>query len=159
MAPSKINYNNVEGQVSFTDPNDLRIGKYAMIRGEPCKISDLAKSAPGKHGASKIHAVGYQIFTDKKKEEIFTSGERVVVPDVTKDEYEVLSEDMEDGGYILVMKPRVGAFRMPAPKEEEHRDKIKELLEEEKIVVVTVLEAMNQQMVLTVREVSAPKKE
>ncbi|RJS79096.1 translation initiation factor IF-5A, partial [Candidatus Bathyarchaeota archaeon] len=30
----------------------LRVGGYIIVDGEPCRIVDLTKSKPGKHGAA-----------------------------------------------------------------------------------------------------------
>ena len=35
------------------DVGELRVGGYMMIEGEPCRIVDIAKSKPGKHGSAK----------------------------------------------------------------------------------------------------------
>ena len=39
----------------------LRKGGYVLIKGHPCKISEISKSAPGKHGHAKIHVEGYDV--------------------------------------------------------------------------------------------------
>jgi translation elongation factor P/translation initiation factor 5A len=70
------------------------------------KVSQLVRSAPGKHGSAKIRVSAVDIFTGKKHEHIFQarickhyqicsdcaqSEERVSVPKVYKDDYYVLS--------------------------------------------------------------------
>ena len=35
----------------------LTKGDFLMIRGRPCKVFDVSRKAPGKHGAAKVCAV------------------------------------------------------------------------------------------------------
>ena len=43
-------------------------GDYIMIKGHPCKVSDVSTSKTGKHGHAKCHFVAIDIFTGKKME-------------------------------------------------------------------------------------------
>jgi translation initiation factor 5A len=96
MAPTK-KISTSEDDISFVSINDLRKGSYIILKGkQPCKLVSLEKSAPGKHGSAKIHVVALNIFTGKKYEEIFFSGDKVTVPVVQKNEM-ILLDIMEDG--------------------------------------------------------------
>lgn len=46
----------------------IRKGGYIMIKGRPCKVSDVSTSKTGKHGHAKCHFVAIDIFTGKKME-------------------------------------------------------------------------------------------
>ena len=46
----------------------IRKGGYIMIKGNPCKVSDVSTSKTGKHGHAKCHFVAIDIFTGKKME-------------------------------------------------------------------------------------------
>ena len=50
------------------DVGELRVGGYMMIDGEPCKIMDIAKSKPGKHGSAKARIVAIGIFDGQKRQ-------------------------------------------------------------------------------------------
>jgi translation initiation factor 5A len=50
------------------DVGDLRVGGYMMIDGEPCKIMDITKSKPGKHGSAKARIVAIGIFDGQKRQ-------------------------------------------------------------------------------------------
>ncbi|KKY31269.1 putative eukaryotic translation initiation factor eif-5a [Diaporthe ampelina] len=39
---------------------------YVVIDGHPCKITNIVKSKPGKHGHAKVLVTGSGIFTGKK---------------------------------------------------------------------------------------------
>jgi translation initiation factor 5A len=47
---------------------DLKKGDMVMIKGHPCKISDISFSKTGKHGHAKANMTAYDIFTNKKYE-------------------------------------------------------------------------------------------
>ena len=50
------------------DVGDLRVGGYMMIEGEPCKIMDITKSKPGKHGSAKARIVAIGVFDNQKRQ-------------------------------------------------------------------------------------------
>ncbi len=39
-----------------------------MIDGEPCRIMDIAKSKPGKHGSAKARIVAIGVFDNQKRQ-------------------------------------------------------------------------------------------
>lgn len=50
-----------------------------MLKQFPCKIVETAIAQPGKHGHSKIHFIGLDIFTGKKHEEICPAKDTIEV--------------------------------------------------------------------------------
>jgi translation initiation factor 5A len=50
------------------DVGELRVGGYMMIDGEPCKIMDVTKSKPGKHGSAKARIVAIGVFDGQKRQ-------------------------------------------------------------------------------------------
>ena len=50
------------------DVGELRVGGYMMIEGEPCRIVDIAKSKPGKHGSAKARIVAIGVFDGQKRQ-------------------------------------------------------------------------------------------
>ena len=50
------------------DVGDLRVGGYMLIDGEPCRIMDIAKSKPGKHGSAKARIVAIGVFDGQKRQ-------------------------------------------------------------------------------------------
>jgi len=49
------------------DVGSLRVGGYMIIDNEPCRIVDLTKSKPGKHGSAKARIVAIGIFDGVKR--------------------------------------------------------------------------------------------
>lgn len=68
----------------------LKKGAYAMLKGHPCKITDMSTSKAGKHGHAKASVVGNDLFTNKKYEDAFPTSHNVEVPFVTKKEYQLM---------------------------------------------------------------------
>ncbi len=50
------------------DVGELRVGGYMIIEGEPCRIMDIAKSKPGKHGSAKARIVAIGVFDKQKRQ-------------------------------------------------------------------------------------------
>ncbi|MEM4389192.1 MAG: translation initiation factor IF-5A [Candidatus Micrarchaeia archaeon] len=51
---------------TFGSMKDLKVGKFVIIDGLPCKIVEIETSAPGKHGAAKMRVTGISIFDGSK---------------------------------------------------------------------------------------------
>lgn len=59
--------------------SSLRKGGLAMLQGFPCKIVEMSKAQPGKHGHAKIHLIGLDVFTGKKHEDICPAKDNIEV--------------------------------------------------------------------------------
>ncbi|KAJ7719634.1 eukaryotic translation initiation factor 5A-2 [Mycena maculata] len=79
----------------------LRKGGHVVIKGRPCKISEMSTSKTGKHGHAKVHLVAIDIFTNKKLEELSPSTHNMDVPNVTRNEYQLL--DVDSDGFLNLM--------------------------------------------------------
>jgi len=78
----------------------LRKNGFVCIKSRPCKIVEMSTSKTGKHGHAKVHLVGIDIFTGKKLEDICPSTHNMLVPNVGRKEYTVISYD---DGYFTLM--------------------------------------------------------
>src|SRR5882757_5454433 len=58
--------------------------------GRPCKIVDMSTSKTGKHGHAKVHLVAIDVFTGKKLEELCPSTHNMDVPNVRRQEYQLV---------------------------------------------------------------------
>lgn len=66
------------------DVGELRVGGYMMIDGEPCKIMDITKSKPGKHGAAKARIVAIGVFDGQKRQFVKPVDANAEVPIIDK---------------------------------------------------------------------------
>merc|ERR1711862_300650 len=85
-----------------TQAGELRKGSHVMIKGHPCKVSDISTSKTGKHGHAKAHIVALDIFTSKKYEDLCPTSHNVEVPFVKRTEFQVLSADAASGEVSLL---------------------------------------------------------
>ena len=80
----------------------LKNGSLVMMKGNPCKVTEVTTAKPGKHGSAKATIVGIDIFTNKKVEDSAPTGATIRVPIVEKKEYEV-ADISEDGFVSLIL--------------------------------------------------------
>jgi translation initiation factor 5A len=74
-----------------TEMRECKPGTYIMIDGEPCKVVDMTKSKPGKHGAAKVRLEAVGIFDDKKRALLKPADATVDVPIIEKKKAQVIS--------------------------------------------------------------------
>ena len=78
------------------EAGQIRKGGFIMIKGRPCKVSDVSTSKTGKHGHAKCHFVAIDIFTGKKMEDLVPAGHTTSVPFVKKEEFQCIDVDEDD---------------------------------------------------------------
>ncbi|HDD42816.1 MAG TPA: translation initiation factor IF-5A [Nitrososphaeria archaeon] len=69
----------------------LKVGHNIVIDGEPCRIVELEKSKPGKHGAAKVRLVAIGIFDNVKRTMVGPADSRVEVPIIEKKSGQIVS--------------------------------------------------------------------
>jgi translation initiation factor 5A len=74
-----------------TEAGKLKPGSYVVIDGEPCRVTSMVKSKPGKHGSTKARVEGVGIFDGKKRELMKPASSTVEVPIIEKKKAQVLS--------------------------------------------------------------------
>ena len=80
-----------DGEIGRESMKDMRIGRYIMIDGIPCKVVEIETSAPGKHGSAKMRVTGIGMFDGQKKSLIKTSHADAEVPIIKKRKAQVVS--------------------------------------------------------------------
>lgn len=71
----------------------LKGGSLVMMKGFPCKVTDVSTAKPGKHGSAKVILKGKDILTDKQYECTYHSGDMVDAPICKRDEFTLLNID------------------------------------------------------------------
>eukprot|EP00518_Triparma_eleuthera_P004031 CAMPEP_0182463962 /NCGR_PEP_ID=MMETSP1319-20130603/8134_1 /TAXON_ID=172717 /ORGANISM="Bolidomonas pacifica, Strain RCC208" /LENGTH=167 /DNA_ID=CAMNT_0024663561 /DNA_START=35 /DNA_END=535 /DNA_ORIENTATION=- len=134
----------------------VRKGGYLVIKGEPCKVENVAISKTGKHGHAKCNFTAKNIFTGQKKTMLQSSTHNVEVPNVTREELQLV--DIEDG--FLSLMEADGNIRadVALPSEDnvaalaEVGDQIQQYFDEGNgDVIVTIMTAMGQTHAVSVR--------
>lgn len=137
-----------------TDTSRLKIGSLVMIKGNPCKVTDVSTAKPGKHGSAKVILKGRDILTAKSYECTYHAGDMVDAPIVTRTEYNLLNID--DGALELLDNLGEVKADVNFPEAEHLSDtvkKIKEIFEAgTKECLVTVIATLGKEQVESVRE-------
>ncbi|KAI8972620.1 eukaryotic translation initiation factor 5A [Trametes punicea] len=149
------NFEQASAGASLTYPmqcSALRKNGHVVIKGRPCKIVEMSTSKTGKHGHAKVHLVGIDIFTGKKLEDISPSTHNVDVPNVTRNEYQLVNID--DGFLNLMTQDGTPKDDVKLP-EGDLGKQIQAEFDEGKDLLVTIVSAMGEEQAISYKE--APK--
>ncbi|KAJ7584912.1 eukaryotic translation initiation factor 5A-2 [Mycena floridula] len=130
----------------------LRKNGHVVIKSRPCKIVDMSTSKTGKHGHAKVHLVAIDIFTGKKMEDICPSTHNMDVPNVRREEYQLVNVD--EDFLNLMTSEGVSKDDVKVP-EGDLGDQIRNDFDAGKDLLVTIVSAMGEEQAISVKE--APK--
>jgi len=130
----------------------LRKNGHVVIKGRPCKIVEMSTSKTGKHGHAKVHLIAIDIFTGKKMEDICPSTHNMDVPNVSRNEYQLVNVD---DGYLNLMNSDGASKDDVKVPEGDLGKQIQVDFEEGKDLLVTIVSAMGEEQAISVKE--APK--
>jgi translation initiation factor 5A len=111
------------------DVGELRVGGYMMIDGEPCKIMDITKSKPGKHGAAKARIVAIGVFDGQKRQFVKPVDNNAEVPIIDKRTGQIFA--INPSGVQIMDLETFEYIDAPFPDEEELKSKLAAGLEVE----------------------------
>lgn len=136
----------------------LRKGGHMMIKEKPCKVMDISTSKTGKHGHAKANITGIDIFTGKKYEDSCPTSHNVEVPNITRNEYQLLNV-ADDGQVSLLLDSGETKDDLDLPKDTEGNDEevgkvVRQLFDEGKSVLVTVVGACGIEKIIAAKEFS-----
>jgi len=94
----------------------------AVLQGKVCRVQKMQTSTTGKHGGAKIHFFGFDVFTNKKVEEIFNSHDMVTVPDAEK--FVVTVRKIKDNGVLDAKCDGVAVTSLKIPAAGQLREQI-----------------------------------
>ena len=137
-----------------TDTNRLKNGSLVMIKGNPCKVTEVSTAKPGKHGSAKVILKGKDILTSKVYECTFHAGDMVDAPIVIRKEYTLLNID--DTTLELLTAEGEVKSDVNLPEDEHLKDTanmVRKVFEEgKKECLVTVIACMGKEIVTECRE-------
>ncbi|KAI7465402.1 Eukaryotic translation initiation factor [Hortaea werneckii] len=156
-AQHELTFESADAGASLTFPmqcSALRKNGFVCIKNRPCKIVDMSTSKTGKHGHAKVHLVVIDLFTGKKLEDLSPSTHNMDVPNVRRQEYQLV--DVSDDGFLNLLTDSGDEKNDVKIPEGDVGAKIQKLFtEEEKDVNVIVLTAMGEEAAIDAKE--APK--
>ena len=133
------------------EAGQIRKGGMIMIKGQPCKVSEVSTSKTGKHGHAKCNFVANNIFNNKRLEDMIPSTHTTLVPNVTRTEYTLV--DIDDEEFVSLMDDN-GEIRNDL-KLPDFPDGYSNTLKNEfenKELIVTVLKACGQEQIISHKE-------
>jgi translation initiation factor 5A len=131
--------------------NTLKKGMYVVLNGRPCKIVEITFSKNGKHGHSKANYIAADIFNGKRYDDVCPSSRIVFCPVVTLTQYTLM--DISEDKYMQLMSDdheMKEDLVLPAGEDGEKMQKLFDKGEE--TIVVTVVNAMGMEDVVSVKE-------
>ena len=137
----------------------IKKGGHMMIKDKPCKVVDISTSKTGKHGHAKANITGIDIFTGKKYEDSCPTSHNVEVPVISRNEYQVLNVT-DDGQVSLLLDSGETKDDLDLPKdtegnEEEVSKTVRQLFDDGKSILVTVVGACGVEKIVTAKELTA----
>jgi len=130
-------------------------GIHVMLKGNPCKIIEIATSKTGKHGHAKVNITGIDIFSGKKYQESSPTSHNLMQPIITKQDYQLIELDEDN---FLTLMDENGAIREDLcldPEDIESNNKIKEDFKKDKEIVVTVQKCIQKEKVIAYKLVTS----
>lgn len=73
------------------DLGSIKEGSYIVLDDEPCRVVQVDKSKPGKHGSAKVRLVAIGVFSNSKRSYVGPASSRVEVPIIEKRSGQVLA--------------------------------------------------------------------
>jgi len=104
------------------DVGSLRVGGYVIVDGEPCRVTSLTKSKPGKHGAAKARVVAISVFEGAKKTFVKPVDAQIEIPLIEKKPGQILA--LLPNAVQLMDLENYEVFEAAYPNEEELKDKL-----------------------------------
>merc|ERR1711939_230327 len=138
-AQHELTFESADAGASLTFPmqcSALRKNGFVRIKNRPCKIVDMSTSKTGKHGHAKVHLVAIDIFTGKKLEELCPSTHNMDVPNVRRQEYQLMNID---DGFLNLMSDDGDTKDDVKLPDGELGDKIQADFDEGKDLLVTIV--------------------
>lgn len=104
------------------DVGSLRVGGYMIIDNEPCRIVDITKSKPGKHGSAKARIVAIGIFDGQKRQFVKPVDSTAEIPIIDKRPGQVFAVNPSS---IQIMDLETYEYvDAPIPEEEDLKNKL-----------------------------------
>ncbi|MGM5485112.1 MAG: translation initiation factor IF-5A [Nanobdellota archaeon] len=101
--------------VKLTNVGSLQKGRYVVLDGEACTVTDMNVSRPGKHGHAKVNLTAQGIIDGKKRNKIMPGHDKIEVPVIDKKNAQVLS--VQEGSANVMDSESFETFDLEIPSE------------------------------------------
>ncbi len=101
---------------------ELKVGSYAVIDGEPCRIVAIDKSKPGKHGSAKFRCTGISLLDESKRSFVSPVDASIQIPIIDKRNAQIVS--VGETSVQLMDLESYEVFEVSLPMEEETRSRL-----------------------------------
>nr|UXY86858.1 translation initiation factor eIF-5A.2 [Cryptomonas paramecium] len=148
-------FNKENNQASDTIPIQagiLKKGSYAILKGYPCKITEISTSKTGKHGHAKASITGIDIFTGKKYQDISPTSHNIMQPIINKKDYQLI--EITEDNFVCLMDQEGNTredLSIDIYNDDNHK-KIKTDFESGKNIIVTVMKCMQKEKIVACKE-------
>ncbi|UJR31036.1 hypothetical protein I4U23_018546 [Adineta vaga] len=140
--------------ISPQEIGSIKKSDFVVLNGRPSKVVEATHSSPGKHGHSKVHMVGIDIFTGRRYEDISPSDRTIQVPKVSKKDYIIVQIDQD--GYLTLLDENTCKIRndMKIKKESDVNCKLLDKYKQsDDQIKVTVLKALGEEQIVAFKMV------
>lgn len=104
------------------DIGSLKVGSYVIVDNEPCRIVDLTKSKPGKHGSAKARIVVIGVFDEVKRSFVKPVSAQAEVPMIEKKTGQIIA--ILPAAVQIMDLETYEVFESPFPEDEKLRSKL-----------------------------------
>ncbi len=94
---------------------ELKVNRYVIIDGEPCRIVSITTSKPGKHGEAKARIEAIGVFDGQKRSIVHPVKHKIQVPIIDKRTAQVIS--LMGNSVQLMDMETYETFEMNIPEE------------------------------------------
>lgn len=104
-----------EEEILRVSMKEIKVGRFILIDGIPCKVVDIETSSPGKHGSAKMRITAIGIFDGQKKTFLKPSDGDTEVPVIKKKRAQIVSIN---GPNAQIMDSETyEVYELPIPEE------------------------------------------
>ena len=104
------------------EAGSLKVGSFIVIDNEPCKIVEIERSKPGKHGSAKVRITAIGFFDDAKRSIVAPAGATVETPIIVKRTAQVIAI-LKDTVQLMDLDT-YEVYEVSLPLEEEIKSKL-----------------------------------
>lgn len=101
--------------ITQVEVRTLKPNRYVIIDDEPCRISNISISKPGKHGEAKARVEAVGVFDKQKRSVVHPVTHKVRVPMIDKRKAQILS--LMGTEVQLMDLETYETFQIPVPEE------------------------------------------